>query len=154
MYGDYDGSEKEPDSEANEEYLHSEKYELKRRDFDNPISLEPYIAGVNEARRRHPALLELDNVRFHHAGNDALLVFSKATIDFSDVVLVVVSLDLDRAHEDTLGLDLAALGLDGSAPYEVHDELSGATYVWNGANPYVRLAPEDPAHLLHIRASA
>ena len=154
IYSGYELGENEPFSEANEEFLHSEKYEIKRRDFDVPESLAPYITAVNNARRRHPALLELDNIRFHHTGNESLLAYSKATIDNSDVVLMVVNLDPHSTHEDTLGLNLEFLGLRPDQPYEAHDELTGATFVWNGANPYVRLSPDEPAHLLHIRAIA
>jgi starch synthase (maltosyl-transferring) len=154
IYSGYELCENEPFSESNEEFLHSEKYELKRRDFDAPTSLEPYIAAINRARRRHPALLELDNLRFHHSGNDWILVYSKATVDRSDVILVVVNLDPHATHEDSLGLDLGLLGVPHDRPYEAHDELSGATFVWNGANPYVRLSPDEPAHVLHIREIA
>jgi starch synthase (maltosyl-transferring) len=66
-------------------------------------------------------------------------------------VLVVVNLDAANAQEDTLGLDLKALGVAADRQFEAHDELSDATYIWHGPNPYVRLSPETPAHILHIR---
>ena len=153
IYSGYELCENEPFSDSNEEFLHSEKYEIKQRDFDAPGSLAPFVTRINEIRRAHPALTELDNVTFHHTGNDHLLAYSKATSDGSDVVLVVVNLDPHGAHEDTLGLDLHALGVAGGEQYEAHDELTDATFVWYGANPYVRLAPEDPAHVLHIRGA-
>ncbi|MEY2473927.1 MAG: hypothetical protein QOK28_3256 [Actinomycetota bacterium] len=154
IYSGYELYENEPFSDSNEEFLHSEKYEIKQRDFDRPDSLAPFITRINDARRRHPALCELDNIAFHHTGNDHVLAYSKATTDGSDVVLVVVNVDPDATHEDTLGLDLAALGVGDGEQYEAHDELTGATFVWYGANPYVRLSPEDPAHVLHIRSAS
>jgi starch synthase (maltosyl-transferring) len=150
IYGGYELCENEPFSESNEEFLSSEKYEIKQRDFDDPESIAPFITTLNDIRRRHPALTELDNITFHQTGNDWLLAYSKATPDHSDVVLVVVNLDPHGTHEDTLGLDLEALGV-GDDAFEAHDELTGATYLWHGSNPYVRVSPDDPAHVLHIR---
>jgi starch synthase (maltosyl-transferring) len=90
---------------------------------------------------------------FHHTDTDHLLAYSRRSDDGADTVLCVVNLDPDQAHEDTLRLDLGALGLDGVGAYEVHDELSGQTFTWQGADPYVRLDPaETPAHVLHVRA--
>ena len=106
---------------------------------------------VNEIRRRHPAFTELSNVHFEHAGNDQILVYSKVSHDGDDVVLLVVNLDPFATHEDTLWLDLARFGLPDDTPYEAHDELTGETFVWQGPSPYVRLSPEDPAHILHLR---
>ena len=81
-----------------------------------------------------------------------MVVYSKAAADGHDVVLVVVNLDPHNTHEDTLWLDLDALGVDEGQSFEVHDELSDATYVWSGNTAYVRLPPEEPAHLLHVRS--
>src|SRR5204862_4410750 len=117
-----------------------------------PGSLGPYLGRLNDARRRHPALAELANVRFEAGGNDQILAWSKRSRDGSDVVLVVVNLDPFHNQEDTLGLDLEWLGLPTDTPYEAHDELTGQTFTWEGAAPYVRLTPEDPAHVLHLRA--
>ncbi|MEY2398035.1 MAG: hypothetical protein QOJ00_1209 [Actinomycetota bacterium] len=151
VYGGYELCENEPFSEANEEFLHSEKYEIKQRDFTSPTSIAPFMTCINDIRRRHPALLELDNITFHDTANDQLMAYSKTTADGSDTVLVVVNLDPVATQEATLGLNLAALGVDTERQFEAHDELTGATYMWLGANPYVRLTPEDPAHVLHIR---
>src|SRR5436305_5282241 len=151
MYSGYELCENEPASEFNEEYRHSEKYEIKKRDWSSPSSLAPFVKRVNEIRRRHPAFSELSNVQFEHADNDQILAFSKASHDGGDVVLVVVNLDPFATHEDTLWLDLPRLGLPDDSPYEATDELGGETYVWSGPSPYVRLTPEDPAHILHLR---
>jgi len=158
VYSGYELLENEPASEFNEEYLHSEKYEVKTRDWQRSGSLAPLITRLNDIRRRHPAFAELRNLRFVPGSNDAILAYAKRAADgsdtgFGDTVLTVVNLDPHRAHEDVLGLDLAALGLPLDAPFEAHDELSDTTYVWSGSNPYVRLDPEvAPAHVLHLRA--
>src|SRR5438270_2788249 len=151
IYSGYELCENEPASEFNEEYRHSEKYEIKQRDWTSPLSLAPFVQRVNEIRRRHPAFSELSNVHFEHAGNDQILAFSKVSHDGADVVLVIVNLDPSAVQEDTLWLDLVPLGLPWDTPYEAHDELTGETFVWSGPSPYVRLAPENPAHILHLR---
>jgi len=151
MYSGYELAENEPASEFNEEYRNSEKYEIKDRDWSSADSLAPFVQRLNDARRRHPAFAELSNIRFEHAGNEQILAYSKVDHDGADVVLVVVNLDPFATHEDTLWLDLEHLGLPSDVPYEAHDELSGETYVWSGPSPYVRLSPDEPAHVFHLR---
>jgi starch synthase (maltosyl-transferring) len=150
IYSGYELYENEPASEANEEYLFSEKYEVKDRDWFDPTSLAPFVTRLNEIRRRHPALWELGNVTVHPTHNDDILAWSKHTA--GDVVLVVVNLDPFAAHDDTLSLDLGRLGLPWDLPYEAYDELTGTTYTWTGSTPYVRLDPLlQPAHVLSLR---
>jgi starch synthase (maltosyl-transferring) len=162
MYSGYELMENEPASEQNEEYLQSEKYEIKQRNFDWPGSLAPFITTLNNLRRRHPAFAELSNIAFHHTNNDWMLAYSKITASGGalpvlppegddDAVLMVVNLDPHHIHDDVLGLDLPLLGLGWDETYEAHDELTGVTYVWHGPNPYVRLSPEQPVHVLHLR---
>ena len=151
IYSGYELGENEPASEFNEEYRFSEKYEIKDRDWSSPHSLAPFIERVNDIRRRHPAFSELSNIAFEHSDNDQVFAFSKVSRDGTDVVLVVVNLDPYAIHEDTLWLDLERLGLPLDTPYEAHDELTGETFVWQGPSPYVRLSPENPAHILHLR---
>jgi starch synthase (maltosyl-transferring) len=148
MYSGYELCENQPMSETNEEYFESEKYEIKRREWDQPGSLAPFISRVNDIRRRHPALEFLRNVRFHYADNQQIICYSKASDDGRDVVLVVVNLDPWNTQEATLSLDLSVLGVDGS--FQVLDELGGESYTWHGPNPYVRLDPAMPAHILHL----
>ena len=138
--------ENEPASEANEEYLHSEKYELKARDWHRPGSLAPFITRLNDIRRRHPAFAELRNIRFHHGDNDAILAYvvrrAATPSDGGDVVLCVVNLDPDHgARGHARARPGRARPRPCDAPFEAHDELTGATYVWTGADPYVRLDP-------------
>jgi starch synthase (maltosyl-transferring) len=152
VYSGYELMENEPMSQDNEEYFHSEKYELRQRDVDDPRTLAPYLAGVNEIRRRHPAFARLRNVQFHDTTNGALLCWSKVSDDGSDVVLVVANLDPWSTQDATLDLDLDALGVPWDAPFEAYDELTGQSFTWRGPNPYVRLDPYDEvAHVLHVR---
>ena len=155
MYSGYELCENEPYSDANEEYLYSEKYEIKHRDWDSPSSIAPYIATMNATRLRHPALHRLRNIRFHDADNDQVIAYSKHTEDRSDIVLTVVNLDPRNVQECTLSLDLGVLGIGWDEPYEAHDEITGQTFGWHGAHPYVRLDPlVEPAHVLHLRRFA
>ena len=151
IYSGYELCENEPASESNTEYLHSEKYELKGRDYDDPSSIAPLIRTVNEVRRRHPGIWTLRNVRFHHADDERFLVYSRGHVD-TDLLLCVVHLDPYEAHDTTVRLDLAALGLPADRPYQLYDELSGDTFVWGGNAAYVLLDPSvgQVAHLLHV----
>ncbi len=151
IYSGYELCENQPQSDANEEYRHSEKYEVKDRDWDQPQSLAPFVRRLNVARRRHPALQQLRTIRFHSADNPALIAYSKHTEDRSDVVLTVVNLDPRVTQETTLDLDLGHLGIPWDQPYEAFDELSGQTFPWHGPRPYVRLTPDEAAHVLHLR---
>ena len=152
IYSGYELTENEPMSDTNEEYFHSEKYEIRQRNWDDPRSLAPYIALVNDIRRRHPALHRLRNIAFHPATSDQILAYSKVSEDGSDIVLTAVNLDPWAAHDCTLDLDLAALGLPVDLPFEAYDELTHQSFTWQGPHPYVRLDPADEvAHILHLR---
>jgi starch synthase (maltosyl-transferring) len=141
MYSGYELCENEPASPDNEEYLHSEKYELKTRDWDREDSLAPLITRLNAIRAEHVAFRELRTIRFHGSTDDHLLVWSKSDPSGSDVVLCVVNLDPFHTHDASLSLDMPAIGLGWDAAFSVTDELSDATYSWRGNTPYVRLAP-------------
>ncbi|MET7695461.1 alpha-glucosidase C-terminal domain-containing protein, partial [Streptomyces sp. NPDC005483] len=152
IYSGYELAENTPLREGSEEYLDSEKYQLKARDWDTEDSLAPLITQLNTIRRRHPALQRLRNIRFHHTDNDAVMAYSKRTGD--DTVLVVVNLDPHHTQEATVSLDMPQLGLEWHESLSVHDELTGETYHWR-RNGYVRLEPgRAPAHLFQVRRSA
>jgi starch synthase (maltosyl-transferring) len=150
MYSGYELFENEPASDANEEYLNSEKYQLRARDWGGADSMAPFIATVNGIRRRHPAFRWLRNVRFHGSSNEAFLVWTRGHVRDGDLVLVVVNLDPHHAQETVLDLDLGGVGLPWQGPLPVTDELTGDTYVWDGNRPYVRLDPTagQVAHVL------
>ncbi|HUB72134.1 MAG TPA: alpha-1,4-glucan--maltose-1-phosphate maltosyltransferase [Acidimicrobiales bacterium] len=151
VYGGYELFENVPASPDNEEYMASEKYELKHRDYSRPGSLGPLFSAVNAIRKRHPAFSRLRTVRFHGSDNPNVIAYSKVSDDGGDVVLVVVTLDPFAVQESTLHLDPVALGARTDQPIVVHDELSGETYTW-GLNPYVRLDPyRRVAHIFAIQ---
>ncbi|MEU7633633.1 alpha-1,4-glucan--maltose-1-phosphate maltosyltransferase [Nocardia sp. NPDC049220] len=136
---------------GSEEYLDSEKYELRPRAFTEALargeSLEPWITRLNEIRRAHPALQQLRCLHFHHVDNDALLAYSKIDPVGGDAVLVVVNLNPFGAEWGMLSLDLPAIGREWHDHPVVYDEVSGEEYHWAQTN-YVRL---DPAHAVaHI----
>jgi starch synthase (maltosyl-transferring) len=145
---------------GSEEYLDSEKYAYRPRDYDGAQhggeSLAPLLTRLNEIRRAHPALHELRNLRLHAVDDDNILAFSKRSVGADgsvDCVLVVVNLDPHAIREATVYVDLAALGVEPGEGYEVRDELTGATWTWGDRN-YVRLDPfGEPAHVFAVRPS-
>jgi starch synthase (maltosyl-transferring) len=151
IYSGYELIENEPAAEDNEEYAWSEKYEIKHRDWSAPWSIAPFVAGINAARRRHPALQQLSGLAVEETTNPALLAYSRRSADGGDRVLVVVNLDPYRPQDGWLTLDLARLGIDPTRGYLARDEVTGATFPWFGNAPYVRLDPAvEPAHVLAL----
>ena len=151
VYSGYELYENEPASPDNEEYLNSEKYEIKHRNFSRPGNLSHLFAMVNGIRRRHPAFSRLRNISFHGSDNPSIMAYSKRSDGGTDLVLVVVNLDPYGAQSATLDLDMAALGAPAGTSLEVHDELSGETYTW-GQRPYVMLDPfRRVAHIFDVR---
>lgn len=152
VYSGYELYENAPASDTNEEYLNSEKYEIKHRDFDHPGTLAPLMTSLNRIRREHPALQRLRSIQFHDSTNPEVIAYSKVSDDGEDVVLTIVNLDPYWAQEATL--DLWSLGLPAGGPYEVRDVLSGEVYQWWGAMPYVRLDPMyRVAHVLDLSSA-
>ena len=145
--------EHRPRQPGSEEYLDSEKYQIRRWDRAAPHSLRPLMTRLNAVRREHPALQSDRGLHFHGADNEQLLCYSKATPDLGDVVLTVVNLDPARAQSGWVDLDESELGLTPGQPFEVHDLLDGARYGWRGRGNYVLLDPADrPAHVFAVRA--
>ena len=140
------GAPREPGSE---EYLDSEKYEIKHWG-ETDDDLTELIAVVNRIRRDNPALQQNLTLRFHETSNDDILCYSKSA--GSDVVLTIVNVDPHNTQAGYVDLDLAALNLDANQPFQVHELLSGARYTWHGARNYVQLNPHVvPAHIFRIR---
>jgi starch synthase (maltosyl-transferring) len=141
-----------PFKQGSEEYLNSEKYEIKRWDREAPNSLRPLITLLNEARRANRALQRNDNLVFHPTDNLQIMAYSKATADGSDVVLTIVSLDPVNTQGGFVTLDLTALWLKDGATFGVFDLLANRGYRWQGSRNYVELRPfEVPAHVFEIR---
>ncbi|MFC7919512.1 alpha-1,4-glucan--maltose-1-phosphate maltosyltransferase [Streptomyces cinereoruber] len=155
MYAGYELCENTPLREGGEEYLDSEKYELRPRDWESAEragrTITPLITNLNRIRRRHPALRRLRNLTFHEADNPQVIAYSKRS--GSNTVLVVVNLDPHHTQEATVSLNMPELGLDWHETAPVRDELTGETYHWGRSN-YVRLEPGvTPAHVLALRPS-
>ncbi|QNG18288.1 DUF3416 domain-containing protein [Rhodococcus triatomae] len=144
MYSGYELYEHVPVRPGSEEYLDSEKYQLRPRDFAGAAargeSLEPWITALNRLRRDHPALQQLRTLHFHHVDNDALLAYSKFDPASGDAVLVVVNLDPFAAEQGTLWIDMPAIGREWHETMSVVDEVSGERFTWGQAN-YIRLEP-------------
>lgn len=137
---------------GSEEYVNSEKYELKHRDLGSLGSLRDLISKVNAIRNDNPALHRNRNLRFHDIDNPALICYSKATDDLSNVILTVANLDCFNTQTGWVNLDLASLGLDREHAFQVHDLLGDARYLWQGPRNYVALIPGNlPAHIFRIR---
>ncbi|MFD7440461.1 maltotransferase domain-containing protein [Streptomyces sp. NPDC059909] len=155
VYAGYELCENTPLKPGSEEYLDSEKYQLRPREWESAEregrSIAPLITALNRIRRRHPALQQLRNLHFHHVDNEAVIAYSKRS--GPDVVLMVVNLDPHHTQEATVSLDMPVLGLDRHETVPVRDELTGDTYHW-GRAAYVRLEPGvTPAHIVVLRPS-
>jgi starch synthase (maltosyl-transferring) len=137
---------------GSEEYLNSEKYEVKHWDLDRGDSLRDLIALVNKARRDNPALQSNWGLRFHDVDNAQLIAYSKATDDARNIVITVVNLDPNQTHGGWLTLPIADWGILTDEPYQVHDLLGDARYTWHGARNFVQLNPQVvPAHVMRLR---
>jgi starch synthase (maltosyl-transferring) len=137
---------------GSEEYLDSEKYQIRTPDLDNPDSLAKLIAQVNRIRRENLALHSDWSLRFHPSDNDQVIVYSKMTDDLLNIIVVVVNLDPDRTQASWVDLPLDAFHLDPRQPYQVHDLLTDTPYVWRGPRNWVQLDPQRlPAHIFCIR---
>jgi len=152
LYGIYSGfelCEHEPVRPGSEEYLHSEKYEIRVRDWDAPGNLNDDIRRLNRLRRAHPALQQLSNLRFCVTETEQILAYHKWAGD--DHLLAIVNLDPHVPRETMVHVPLADLGLAEDEWYEVEDLLTGARYTWRGTRNYVRLDPATQgAHLLRL----
>ncbi|MFF4554959.1 alpha-1,4-glucan--maltose-1-phosphate maltosyltransferase [Streptomyces sp. NPDC001422] len=142
VYAGYELCENAVAQEGGEDYLHSEKYQLRPRDWTaadrDGRTIAPLITRLNRIRRDHPALRALRNLHFHEADNDSLIAYSKRSGD--DTVVVVANLDPHHTRQATVSLDMPRLGLSRDARVPVRDELTGETYNWGRSN-FVRLGP-------------
>ena len=147
MYAGYELCENEP-LPGKEEYLDSEKFQLRQRDYNGPGNIKGFIARLNHIRRDNPAMHLYDNLVFHGADHEQMLCYSKCTPDFSNRILCIVSLNGHDTVSGMVHLDLAALGLASDQAYRVHDLMHGGIYDWRGADNFVSLTPKGAS--LHI----
>jgi starch synthase (maltosyl-transferring) len=151
IYSGYELCENEP-LPGREEYLDSEKYQYKERDWDAPGNIKDWITRLNKIRKQNRALQLYTNLRFHDAENNAILFYSKMTPARDNIVLVVVNLDPHRKQNSFVRVPVESFGQMESDVYQVQDLLSDATYTWRGDRNYVELDPEiQPAHIFLVR---
>ncbi|HMH03152.1 MAG TPA: alpha-1,4-glucan--maltose-1-phosphate maltosyltransferase [Candidatus Udaeobacter sp.] len=151
IYSGYELCENEP-LPGREEYLDSEKYQFKERDWNAPGNIKDWIARLNKIRKENRALQFYTNLRFHDADNDAILFYSKMTAARDNIILVVVNLDPHRKQNSFVYVPIESFGQMESDVYQVQDLLSGATYTWRGSRNYVELDPNiQPAHVFLVR---
>ncbi len=154
IYGPaFELGERTPREPGSEEYLDSEKYEIKRWDLERPDSLKPFLAALNTIRRANPALHRDDTLAFHRIDNDQLICYSKVSADGSNIILVVVNLDPNHSQSGFMDVPLEAWSLDAADPYVAHELLADRSHEWQGARVFVTLTPaECPACIFRIQA--
>jgi len=141
-----------PREPGSEEYLDSEKYEIKRWDLAREDSLKHFLGRLNAIRRDNPALQRDDTLTFRHIDNDQLVCYSKTSQDGRNIVLVVVNLDPRYVQSGWTSLDLEALGMEPDQQFQVHDLLVDRRYLWHGAHNFVQLDPHVmPGHVFAVR---
>jgi starch synthase (maltosyl-transferring) len=137
---------------GSEEYLDSEKYEIRHWDINRTDSLKDVIRLVNRIRKDNPALHSDRSLRFLPIDNEQLICYSKHTEDFSNIVIVIVNLDPHHTHAGWMEFSLDMFDLDAARPFQAHDLLSQARYLWHGPRNYVELNPSImPAHIFRLR---
>jgi starch synthase (maltosyl-transferring) len=137
---------------GSEEYLDSEKYEIKRWELKHPENIKDFIARVNRIRKENPALQNDWSLRFHDIDNEQLICYSKHNQDFSNMILTTINLDPHHTHSGWMQLPLAEMGLDPHQPFQMHDLISGARYLWHGPDNYLELNPQSvPVHIFRLR---
>jgi len=147
VYSGFEVYDHEPLRQGGEEYLNSEKFEYRPRNFHTPGNLSVLLSTLNSIRKRHTALRSLRTIRFHPTNNAEIIAFTK--VDGDDRVLVVCSLNPHSTVEGEVYLDLGALGLPTESLLRITDELTGASFTW-GSTGFVRLPPASPAHVATI----
>lgn len=149
IYSGYELCENVPVKPGSEEYLDSEKYEIRTRDWHAPGNIRDDIARLNRIRRENPALQTLSNLEFLPAESDDIIAYRRFAGE--NQIIVVVNLDPHRAHDTMVGVPLDKLGLGTDQSYEVTDLLTGTSYTWRGPQNYVRLDPQDKvAHVFRL----
>lgn len=149
IYGPaFEMMEHRPARQGSEEYLDSEKYEIRHWDLDRPHSLRPLIAKVNTIRNQNDALQSDWSLRFHFTENDQLICYTKESEDRSNLLLIVVNLDPHHTQSGFVSLPLSELEIPYDRGYEAEDLLTGERYLWHGPRNYVELNPS--RHVAHI----
>jgi starch synthase (maltosyl-transferring) len=156
VYGIYSGFElcENAPVPGKEEYIDSEKYQFKGRDWNASGNIKEYMTRLNQIRRQNRALCEYDNLRIHTAENDQILCFSKATAGLDNMIVVVVSLDPRNSQSSIIHLPLEQFGIGPEEEYQMDDLLAGEKFFWRGARNFIALDPHNrPAHVFRVRRS-
>ena len=141
-----------PVREGSEEYLDSEKYQIRVWDIHNPNSLRDLITHVNGIRRNSLALQRNSGLAFHPVDNDQLIAYSKVSEDGAEIILVVANLDPRNPQAGWVSVDAGRVAAGADESYQVHDLLTDVRYVWHGSRNYVQLNPTVlPAHIFRVR---
>jgi starch synthase (maltosyl-transferring) len=144
--------ESRPVRPGSEEYLDSEKYQIRHWNLERPDSLRPLITAVNRIRHANAALQNDWSLAFHPVTNDRLLCFSKHSHDGSNLIVTVINLDPSTTQAGMVELPLDRFDIEESGPFAVHDLLTGADYTWRGRRNYVELNPfRTVAHILQLQ---
>ena len=154
VYGIYSGFElcENAALPGREEYLDSEKYQWKERDWDAPGNIKDWVTRLNSIRKENRALHLYDNLRFYRTENDSILCYGKVTAARDNIILVVVNLDPEHSQNSYVHIPLSEFGPMDSDVYQVHDLLSDERYLWRGDRNYVELHPQvQPAHVFRVR---
>ena len=153
IYGPaFEFMENSPREPGSEEYLNSEKYEIRSWNRQSPDSLKDLIARVNQIRKENPALQSDRRLRFHEVDNEQILCYTKYSEDGGNVIAVAVNLDPHHVQSGWVKIPAESFGIDPLESYQAHDLLSGARFVWHGERNFVQLDPQTaPAHILRLR---
>jgi starch synthase (maltosyl-transferring) len=152
IYSGYELGENVPFASGSEEYLRSEKYELKTRDWNAPGNLVGFITRVNRVRREHRALQLYRNLTFHRAESPHVIWYAKVTPDRDDAIFVAANMDPHHTHAALVEVPIHELGIAADEPYRMHELLSDVAYEWRGPTGYVELDPaRDLAQIFHLR---
>jgi starch synthase (maltosyl-transferring) len=154
IYGIYSGFELCENAALpnREEYLDSEKYQWKERDWNAPGNIKSFLTRLNRVRKENRALQQYDNLRFYPAENENVLFYGKMTEARDNIILVIVNLDPWQAHDAFIDVPVEEFGWLPSDSYQVHDLLWDERYLWHGKRNFVRLDPHTkPLHIFRVR---
>jgi starch synthase (maltosyl-transferring) len=154
VYGIYSGFElcENVPVSGREEYLNSEKYQFKERDWNAPGNIKDYITKLNQIRRYNRALREYENLRFQMVENEQILFYSKATEALDNIILVLVNLDPFNTQSGFAYVPIESFSIEAADPYQVEDLITGDKYTWRGRRNFVMLDPHSrPAHVFRVR---
>lgn len=156
IYGPaYELQEHVPREPGSEEYLNSEKYQVRHWNVDRPDSLRNFITRINSIRRENPALHTNRTLTFHRIDNPEVIAYSKTDETGENIILVVVNLNPHHRHQAWVELPLEEWGIRENEPYQLHDLLDDSRYFWSGAWNFVELDPHySPVHIFRIRRKA